>query len=55
MKGLSEIDNDHQHRIKSMKRKEQAADMASAAGIIGGLMGAKAMMGGHKDEAKKEA
>ncbi|KAG0317837.1 hypothetical protein BGZ99_006064 [Dissophora globulifera] len=55
MKGLSEIDKEHQHRIKSMKRKEKAADVAMAAGVIGGLLGAKALIGGHKTEAKKEA
>ncbi|KAG0287114.1 hypothetical protein BGZ98_004802 [Dissophora globulifera] len=55
MKGLSEIDNDHQHRIKGIKRAEQATDLAAAAGLIGGLIGAKAMLGGHKKEDKKEA
>ncbi|KAG0287544.1 hypothetical protein BGZ98_004606, partial [Dissophora globulifera] len=55
MKGLSEIDKEHQHRIKSMKRKEQATDVAVAAGVIGGIFAAKAMLSGHKDEAKKEA
>ncbi|KAG0317838.1 hypothetical protein BGZ99_006065 [Dissophora globulifera] len=54
MQGLSEIDNDHQHRIKSMKRKEQATDAAMAAGVIGGLLGAKALFDGHKTAAKKE-
>ncbi|KAK3815010.1 MAG: C2 domain-containing protein [Benniella sp.] len=52
VKGVSTLTAEHQKRFKSIKRKEQAGDLAAAAAVIGGLAAGKALLGGG-DKAPK--
>ncbi|CAO3567887.1 unnamed protein product [Mortierella alpina] len=51
VKGLTQIESDHKHRIESLKRNEKVSDAAAAAGIIAGLFAAKAV---HDSTLKKD-
>ncbi|KAF9112575.1 hypothetical protein BGX27_003166 [Mortierella sp. AM989] len=54
LKGYSQIETDHQRRVKSLARKEKVADAGLAAAVIGGLIGAKALHDAHKKAEKTE-
>ncbi|KAF9285076.1 hypothetical protein BGZ68_004171 [Mortierella alpina] len=55
VKGLSQIESDHKHRIESLKRNEKVSDAATAAAILGGLFAAKTVYDStQKKDAPKE-
>ncbi|KAF9955419.1 hypothetical protein BGZ70_010245 [Mortierella alpina] len=43
VKGLTQIESEHKHRIETLKRNEKVGDAATAAAIIGGLFASKAI------------
>ncbi|KAF9122718.1 hypothetical protein BGW39_009549 [Mortierella sp. 14UC] len=54
IRGTSQIVSAHQHRIKSLKQKESAADGATLAAAAGLAVGAKFLLDQHKGAKKAE-
>ncbi|KAF9112576.1 hypothetical protein BGX27_003167 [Mortierella sp. AM989] len=52
--GYTQVETEHLKRFKSMKNKEKAADAGTAAAILGGIFGAKALHDAHKKTGKSE-